>query len=228
MQQTLDVDRSDLDAAHVGVPWHVIEVVGGIHAIENGLQRPHPTRHGVGQRRFGDQLGDPAWVDALTRSERAARAGAERRDGGRQLAFDQDAADDLVVDRVAVEVILVEEMAERPMPDVVQQPSHPECLLDAGRRRYVGVQHREVGIELPRPPAAEVHRPQRVLKPRMLATGEHPPGRLQLMNSPQTLQPGVVEQVLLRGLAIAANPLGDFDVAEQWIGDQVHRVVPPG
>jgi len=38
----------------------------------------------------------------------------------------------------------------------------------------------------------------------------------------------MVEQVLLGGLAIAAHPLGDLDVAVKWIGHQIHRVIAPG
>src|ERR1700682_403315 len=70
-----------------------------------------------------------------------------------------------------------------------------------------------------------MHRAQGMLKSRMLAAGEDPPGRLELVNAPQSLQPGVIEQVLLGSDTAAVDPLGDLDVAVQRIGHQVHRIV---
>jgi hypothetical protein len=58
----------------------------------------------------------------------------------------------------------------------------------------------------------------------MLATGEDPPCRLELVDTPQSLQPGMVEQVLLRR-AVAVELFRDLDVAVEWIGHQVDGVV---
>src|SRR5438105_2347752 len=66
---------------------------------------------------------------------------------------------------------------------------------------------------------------QRVLEPRVLAARENPPGRLQLVDSPQSLQPGVIEQVLLGRLGVAPQPFGDLDIAVQGVGDQIDRVI---
>jgi len=87
------------------------------------------------------------------------------------------------------------------------------------------MQRRQVGVELSRPLAADVHRPERVLEPRVLAARENPPGRLQLVDSPQSLQPGVIEQVLLGRIGVAPQPFGDLDIAVQGVGDQIDRVI---
>jgi hypothetical protein len=47
---------------------------------------------------------------------------------------------------------------------------------------------------------------------------------LQLVDTPQALQPRMVEQVLLR-CAIPVEAFRDLDVAVDWIGHQVHGVV---
>src|SRR5256886_13990060 len=73
-----------------------------------------------------------------------------------------------------------------------------------------------------------MHGTKRVLKARMLAAGEDPPGRLELVNPAQSLQPGMIEQVLLGRDAVPVDALGDLDIAVQRIGYQVDRVVLTG
>ena len=73
-----------------------------------------------------------------------------------------------------------------------------------------------------------MHRAQGVLKARMLPAGEDPPGRLKLVNPAQSLQPRMIEQVLLRRDTFPRDALGDLDVAVQRIGYQVDRVVLTG
>ena len=70
-----------------------------------------------------------------------------------------------------------------------------------------------------------MHGTQCMLEARVLPAGEHPPCRLQLVDATQSLQPGVIEQVLLRRDTVAVDTFGDLDIAEQWIGHQVHRLV---
>src|SRR5207244_10037772 len=94
--------------------------------------------------------------------------------------------------------------------------------------RHLADQGIEVRMEPAGPLAAQVHGAERVLEARMLAAGEDPPGGLELVDPPQPLQPWVIEQVLLSGNAVAADPFGDLDVAVQRIGDQGHRVVVSG
>ena len=46
-----------------------------------------------------------------------------------------------------------------------------------------------------------MHGPQNVLEARVFGRGEDPPGGLQLVNLPQPLKPGVVDDLLLGRLA---------------------------
>jgi len=152
----------------------------------------------------------------LARLEGAARPRIQGGDDGRQLGLDQDPPDDLVVDGEPVQVVLVEEMPERAMPDIVEEAGHPQGLFDTGRRGRIARNLLQVGIQLPRPLPAEVHRAERVLKTGVFATGKHPPCRLELVNPAQPLQPWMVEQVLL-GRAFPVQSLGDLDVPVQRI-----------
>ena len=125
------------------------------------------------------------------------------------------AANDLVIDAPAREVVLVEEVAERPVADVVQEARKAERLLHQGRRRGVGMDLAQRWVEVPSPLAGEVHRAQGMLEPGVLRSGKTPPGALQLVDPPQPLQPGIVEDVLFGNIAryAAGASLGDPEVA---------------
>jgi hypothetical protein len=73
-----------------------------------------------------------------------------------------------------------------------------------------------------------MHGPQGVLEARVLSTREDPPCRLELVDATQSLQPRVIEQVLLGGDAVAADAFRDLDVAQQRVGHQVHGFVLAG
>ena len=111
------------------------------------------------------------------------------------------------------------------MAHVMQQPRHAQRFLHTGEGRHIAHHSGQIGIEPAGPFAAQVHGAQRVLKARVLSAGEDPPGRLELVDAAQSLQPRVIEQVLLRGNALAADALRDLDVAKQRIGHQVHCLV---
>src|SRR2546428_14189506 len=76
------------------------------------------------------------------------------------------------------------------------------------------------------PLPGEVHGAQGVLKPGVLRGRENPPRTLQLVNAAEPLQPGAVDQVLLRrGPRHAARPtLCDAKVSV----DRIARQVDPG
>ena len=70
-----------------------------------------------------------------------------------------------------------------------------------------------------------MHGTQGMLEARVLPAGEDPPRRLQLVDATQSLQPWMIEQVLLRRDTVPVDAFCDLDIAEQWIGHQVHRLV---
>ena len=115
---------------------------------------------------------------------------------------DDVAADDFVVQAVIGEEVGVEEMPERPVPHVVQQGGHAHQRLDVGAAGQVGADLAEAVPEDGHRPAGQVHRPEGVLKSRVLGGGIDPPGGLQLVDLPQPLHPGVVEDPLLGDLAL--------------------------
>ncbi len=133
-------------------------------------------------------------------ASRAVRVAADAAEQFGELAADDLAAEDLVVQAVVGQEMLVEEVAERPVADVVQQGGQPHQRLDVAAAGHVGADLAEAVVERGDRPARQVHRPQHVLKPRMLGRGKDPPGGLQLVNLPQPLDPGVVDQF----------PFGDF------------------
>ena len=121
---------------------------------------------------------------------------------------------DLVVQPVVGQVMLVEEMAERAVPHVVQQGGQPHQRLDVAAAGHVGADLAQALVERRHGPAGQVHRPQHVLEPRVFGRGKDPPGGLQLVNLPQPLEPGVVDDLLLGDLALRQpHRRGEGDVA---------------
>ena len=132
--------------------------------------------------------------------------------------------------------VLVEEVGERPVADVVEQPGHPHRLDDEafGRGRFAGRGQggTEARIERARPQPGLVHDPEAVGEARMLGGREDPARALELADPAQALEPGGVEQVLLGDLLVGEpgergfvgrKPLGQLDVAVDRVADQVDR-----
>ena len=136
--------------------------------------------------------------------EPGVRIAADAADQIGELAADDLAAEDFVVQAVVGQKMLVEEMAERPVAHVVQQGGQPHERLDVAPAGHVGANVVEAVEQRRDRPAGQVHRPQHVLEPRVLGRGKDPPGRLQLVNLPQPLQPGVVDNLLLGDLVARA------------------------
>src|SRR5437870_11999956 len=90
--------------------------------------------------------------------------------------------------------MIIEKMAERSVADVVQESRETNQAFDiSGRRdRFRPTSLDQRWIEASDRPAAQMHGAQDMLKARVLGTGVHPPGALQLMNSPQALNPGMI------------------------------------
>src|SRR5207248_6358877 len=129
----------------------------------------------------GDQLGHPAGIHPLAGLEGSARARLQRLDRLPQGAENEGTTDSLVVDAVAVQAVLVEEVAEGSVSGIVQETGDPDRLLDTGRGRRRRVEATEIAVGAPGPVAGEMHGAQSVPKARTLRLRKHPPGRLQLV-----------------------------------------------
>ena len=127
----LHVDRTRGDATYIGIARDVIHVAGGEGADQRRAQGRQPFRRlEAVELARRDQVGDPARVDPLPTLEVGGGRRPKLRDLVRQGAGDEGSADVLVVEVPGVEVVLVEEVAERTVADVVQQTRHPHRLLD--------------------------------------------------------------------------------------------------
>ena len=139
---------------------------------------------------------------------------ADAADQVAQLAADDLAADDLVVQAEVGQVMLVEEMPERAVAHVVQQGGQAHQRLDVAAAGHVGADLLEALEQRRHRAAGQVHGPQHVLEAGVLGRGKDPPGGLQLVDLPQPLQPGVIDDLLLGDLALGQPaPRGEGDVA---------------
>jgi hypothetical protein len=116
-----------------------------------------------------------------------------------------------------LEHLVVEEMPERTMTDVVQESRDSERLLNQCWGRRVGEGNTERRVDAPGEETREMHGTQEMGESRMFGAGEYPPGRLQLVNAAETLQPDRVEELTLARLT--GPVLGDLYVAIERIGD---------
>ena len=103
------------------------------------------------------------------------------------------AADDLVVELVFGEKMRVEKMAKRPMAHVVQQGRHPQQRLDVAAAGHVRADLAQAVVGRLDHAAGQVHHAQHMLKAGVLGRGIDPPGGLQLVDLPQPLDPGMVD-----------------------------------
>ena len=98
--------------------------------------------------------------------------------------------------------VIVEEVGERPVPDVVEQAGNAQRLDHEpfGRdRALAGRQQRspQARVERTGPQAGLVHDPEAVRETRMLGGREDPARALELADAAEPLQPRRVEEVLL-------------------------------
>jgi len=117
-------------------------------------------------------------------------------------------------------------MAVRPVPDIVQKTGDAEDLLDEVFRGRVRADLTEAGIQVAAEFTGDVHGPQRMLEARVFRGRVHPPGALELVDPPQALHPGGVDQVLFRALARLSRD-GDREggVLVDRVGDERHALV---
>ena len=103
--------------------------------FRNASQRGSPGRGlGVG---LAHQVADPLGLDRLAGLEQAVGAPPEPADRVAQLLPDDPLPDQLVGELDVGQEVVVEEVAERPVPHVVEEPRHAEELLDERRGRRV-------------------------------------------------------------------------------------------
>ncbi len=215
------------DAAHVRVAEHVVHVVGGEDPGEQRLEVREPAR--MRRQRLGvalpHQVADPLRVDDLPGAERPARAAAEPTQQIRELLADDALPDQLMRQVVVDQKVVVEEVAERPVPDVVEQPRGAQQLFDQRRRGRVGEDRAQRRIELLGQPPGQMHRAERMLEAAMLRRRVHPARRLQLGHAPQPLHPRGVDQVLLGRLAGHAARTRVENVLMDGVGDEAAPLV---
>ena len=123
-----------------------------------------------------------------------------------QLVENDPAADDLVVQLVFAQVVGVEEMAEGPVPHVVQEGRHPHERFDVAAAGRVRADLPQAVVGRLDHAACQVHRPQDVLKAGVLGRGIDPPGGLQLVDLAEPLDPGVIDDRLFREPRPRATP----------------------
>src|SRR5450759_2379814 len=152
MDYPLHVDRPGGDAAYVGIARDVIHVVGRVGSDHGRLQGLKP-RWGAESIEFGgrDQVRNPGGVDSLALFEVNVRRRSQGADERSQGTRDEGATDDLVFDPPRVEVVLVEEMAERPVPDVMEEAGDTHRLLDQPERGGVLADGAERWVKMARP-----------------------------------------------------------------------------
>ena len=211
-------------------------------------QPAHPARHRrVGQGRLRDEERDPARVDRLVVGERVALGDGTRRPAQAaqqrpELVLDDPLAQVLVGERLAVRAarvvrrgegrqhVVVEEVGERPVTHVMEQPRHPHRLDDEALGRDARIGRSQARVQRARPEARLVHDAQAVREARVLGGGKDPACALELADPAQALEPGRVEQVLLghrldrqpgRRRLVRGEPLGQLDVAVDRVADEV-------
>ena len=158
-------------------------------------------------------------VAKASRSGCGARRAAEPADQVAELALDDQLREVLVGQPLAGrparvrrggevdEDVLVEEVGERPVADVVEEPGDPERLDDEAlaRRRLAARRQRSPrsdGYSARAQSPASCMTPEPVGEPRVLGGREDPAGALELADPAQPLEPGRVEEVLLGGVLV--------------------------
>ena len=135
VQQPVEIERPRAVARHVGVAEHEVHVVDRVDAAEQAAQQPQPARLllVIALARPGDQQGDLLRIERLAVRQPlvgiAAQLPQQRPNSRRMIC----AAERFVGQAVMPQEMLVEEMAERPVPHVVQQAGHPHQRLDVAR-----------------------------------------------------------------------------------------------
>src|SRR2546430_10402389 len=120
-------------------------------------------------------MGDLVGVQLLTGGERSGRASPDLPDDRPQVLADDELAEPFVSESERFQKIVVEEVAERAVPDVVDERGDAQQLFDVVGRRRVRDDRLQEWVEVPGEPAGDVHGPERVDKPAVLGGRVDPP-----------------------------------------------------
>ena len=121
-------------------------------------------------------------------------------------------------DAKLVEILIIKEMPKRTMPDIVQQRRHADQTFDVRSRRHVRTNAGQRFVPVIHRLRREMHRSKDMLKPHVLGRRKHKPGGLQLVNVTESLNPRVVDDLLLSDLPLRQVVAGNKrDVSVNWI-----------
>src|SRR5688572_6137213 len=123
-----EIDRADRDAAHIGVAQDIVEVIRGIAAGNHRLEHIEPSGDaGVVFAFFLEyDMRDLIGVQLLAFGEGAGWTAPDLPDDRTKMVPNDDLSEFLVTGIEGVQVIVVEEMAERAMPDIVHECRNAE------------------------------------------------------------------------------------------------------
>src|SRR5258706_12551640 len=131
-----------MNPANVRAARPVVEIIKGKNPAGERLEQAHPTRLAIiFLAVFLDRESDVFGAEFLAGSEWAARAAAQLANDVAEMFLNDRLTQVFVGKIVVVQKIIVEEMAERTVTDVVQQPNHAHVLFNIGRRRTLVTEH---------------------------------------------------------------------------------------
>jgi hypothetical protein len=116
--------------------------------------------------------------------------------------------------------MMIEKMAERPMPDIMQQGCNSYEFFHKMTRWYVRDRLAKRGIESGHKPTCQVHGSKGMLEPSMLGARINPMRALKLENISKALNPGRINQIFfgLFGIVVLCIGNGDGNIAVDRVG----------
>jgi hypothetical protein len=100
---------------------------------------------------------------------------------GRKFLPDDLLTDPLMVGIKSGKILLIKKMAERAMPDIMEEPGQTKEFLHIGKRgKFCFEDLEERGIKLLRESSRDMHGPKGVLKTSMFGRRKHPTGALEM------------------------------------------------
>ncbi len=161
MNQPCEIDRSHRDAAHIGVPQDVVQVVPGIASGDDWLKHIQPAREPgvVLAFFFEDQMGDLVRVQLFTFGEGAGRTPADLFNQRGEMVSDDNLSQSFMGQAESMEKIVVEEVAEGPVSDVVHQGRDAQELLNIIGRGHVFDGLFQKGVQVSSKSSGHMHGP---------------------------------------------------------------------